>query len=129
MARAGFLYQDHIGARFCIEMLRNAKLAGVWCETLDDITLIWNEAGQAIVEFVQVKSNVLAQMWSVALLCGGGEESIVARSLAQHRCHEPCCFRIPGLLFGRIDARLEETAGPDRSSRGSNDPAPLRSLG
>jgi hypothetical protein len=64
IARAGFLYQDHIGARFCIEMLRNAKLAGVWCETLDDLTLIWTDGGQPTVEFVQVKSNDLGQMWT-----------------------------------------------------------------
>jgi hypothetical protein len=94
IARAGFLYQDHVGARFCIEMLRNAKLAGVWCETLDDITLIWDDCGQPKVEFVQVKSNDLTQMWSVALICAGGKDSIVAHSLAQHRCNEPCCFRI-----------------------------------
>jgi hypothetical protein len=84
IARAGFLYQDHIGARFCIEMLRNTKLAAVWCETLDDITLIWTDCGEATAEFVQVKSNDLGQMWSVALLCDGGKASIVARSLAQH---------------------------------------------
>jgi hypothetical protein len=94
VARAGFLYQDHVGARFCIEMLRNAKLAQVWCETLDDITLIWDDGGKQSVEFVQVKSNELAQMWSIALLCEDGKASIVARSLAQHRCHEPCLFRI-----------------------------------
>jgi hypothetical protein len=46
VARAGFLYQDHVGAGFCIEMLRNTKLTGVWCETLDDITLIWDDGGR-----------------------------------------------------------------------------------
>ena len=95
-ARAGFLYQDHIAARFCIEMLRNPKLTAVWCETLDDITLIWTAEGSGVtVEFVQVKSNELDQMWSISLICEGGTtKSIVARSLAQHRCHEPCCFRV-----------------------------------
>jgi hypothetical protein len=95
VARLGFLYQDHIAARFCIDMLRNPKLLEVWCESLDDITLIWTvEGGGVTVEFVQVKSNELDQMWSVALICDGGTKSIVARSLAQHRCHEPCCFRV-----------------------------------
>jgi hypothetical protein len=94
-ARAGFLYQDHVAARFCIQMLRNPTLAAVWCETLDDITLIWNTpAGAESVEFVQVKSNELDQMWSIALICDGGATSLVAHSLAQHRCHEPCCFRV-----------------------------------
>ena len=93
-ARTGFLYQDHVGARFCIQMLRNPNLAAVWCETLDDITLIWNTPGGETVEFVQVKSNDLDQMWSIALICDGGKKSLVAHSLAQHRCHEPCCFRV-----------------------------------
>jgi hypothetical protein len=34
IARTGFLYQDHIAARFCIEMLRNPNLLEVWCESL-----------------------------------------------------------------------------------------------
>src|ERR1700737_2305707 len=93
-ARSGFLYQDHIAARFCIEMLGNPKLAEVWCETLDDITLLWSEDGDLTVEFVQVKARELSQMWSVALLCSGGSDSIIARSLAQHRCCEACHFRI-----------------------------------
>jgi hypothetical protein len=94
-ARAGFLYQDHVAARFCIEMLRNPQLAEVWCETLDDITLIRTTAkGAETVEFVQVKSHDLSQMWSIALLCADGKKSIIAHSLAQHRCHEPCCFRV-----------------------------------
>lgn len=95
VARTGFLYQDHVAARFCIDMLGNASLVGVWCETLDDITLLWLDAdGGLTIEFVQVKSNELAQMWSVALLCEEGKASILAHSLAQHRCKEPCCFRI-----------------------------------
>jgi Cap4, dsDNA endonuclease domain len=94
-ARAGFLYQDHVAARFCIEMLRNPNLAAVWCETLDDITLLWTPSGGGVtVEFVQVKSIDLGQMWSIALICEGGKKSLVAHSLAQHRCHEPCCFRV-----------------------------------
>ena len=106
IARAGFLYQDHVGARFCIEMLRNTKLAGLWCETLDDITLIWSDGGKSTVEFVQVKSNDLGQMWSVALICEGGKGSIVGRSLAQHRCQEPCCFRIVTRVGVNADLRV-----------------------
>jgi hypothetical protein len=95
IARTGFLYQDHVAARFCIDMLGSASLVGVWCETLDDITLLWlDEDGELTIEFVQVKSNDLGQMWSVAMLCEDGTASILAHSLAQHRCKEPCCFRI-----------------------------------
>ncbi len=107
VARTGFVYQDHVAARFCIDMLRNARLVAVWCETLDDITLLWmGENGQVTVEFVQVKSNDLGQMWSVALICDGGKGSLVARSLAQHRCHEPCCFRVVTRVGVQPDLRV-----------------------
>jgi hypothetical protein len=106
-ARAGFLYQDHVAARFCIEMLRNPNMAAVWCETLDDITLLWSEpGGELTVEFVQVKSHDLDQMWSVALICDGGKKSLVGHSLAQHRCHEPCCFRIVTRVGVQADLRV-----------------------
>jgi len=107
VARTGFVYQDHVAARFCIDMLRNARLVAAWCETLDDITLLWmGENGQVTVEFVQVKSNDLGQMWSVALICDGGKGSLVARSLAQHRCHEPCCFRVVTRVGVQPDLRV-----------------------
>lgn len=94
IARAGFLYQDHIAAKYCIEMLLDPALEQVWCETLDDITLIRRADGTLLIEFVQVKAADLAQMWSVARICDGKQQSLVARSLAQHRCAEPCTFRI-----------------------------------
>jgi hypothetical protein len=106
-SRAGFLYQDHVAARFCIEMLRNSNLAAVWCETLDDITLLWTgPAGELTVEFVQVKSHHLDQMWSVALICDGGDGSLVGHSLTQHRCEEPCCFRIVTRVGVQPDLRV-----------------------
>ena len=95
VARTGFLYQDHVAARFCIEMLSDPCLTEVWCETEDDIVLIWSLCGGTRVEFVQVKSDELSQLWTPALLCSGGEsDSIAAKSLAHDRCSEPCCFRI-----------------------------------
>jgi hypothetical protein len=95
IARSGFLYQDHVAARFCIEMVRDTCLLEVWCETEDDITLLWDRGDGIVVEFVQVKANELSQLWSVALLCAGGAtNSIIAKSLAHDRCEEPCCFRL-----------------------------------
>jgi hypothetical protein len=94
IARQGFLYQDHVAASFCIEMLSDKRLTEVWCETEDDVTLIWQIDGTALVEFVQVKATELDQLWTVALLCNGDEKSIVARSIAHDRCAERCCFRI-----------------------------------
>ena len=54
IARTGFLYQDHVAARFCIEMLSEGSIEEVWCETEDDITLLWGTGGTTVVEFVQV---------------------------------------------------------------------------
>jgi hypothetical protein len=95
VARTGFLYQDHVAARFCIQMLGDPRLTEVWCETEDDVTLLWDFGQGTVVEFVQVKANELDQLWSVSLLCGGGvADSIVAKSLAHDRCVEPCWFRV-----------------------------------
>ena len=94
LARQGFLYQDHVAAAFCIEMLSDERLTEVWCETEDDVTLLWEIDGATLVEFVQVKATEPDQLWTVALLCNGGEKSIVAKSIAHDRCAEPCCFRL-----------------------------------
>jgi len=69
VARDGFDFQDHVVARFCLELLTNFDLLEVWCESQDDITLIWGIDGNQINEFVQVKGNKLAQFWSTSLLC------------------------------------------------------------
>ena len=102
-ARKGFSFQDHIAACFLLEMFENKGLDQVWCETQDDITLIWNANGNERVEFVQAKSNDLNQLWSVAELCKKAKKdtnepksshSILERSLQYDRCKETCCFRI-----------------------------------
>ena len=96
--RIGIGFQDHIAAGFCLDMLTDERLLEVWCESQDDITLIWEVAGQIKVEFVQVKSNELNQLWSVATICNregkGVGHSILEKSLANDRCEEACCFRI-----------------------------------
>ena len=97
-ARQGFLFQDHVAAGFCLEMLLSDALVGVWCETLDDVTLIREEGGEQQVEFVQVKAERLDQLWSVALLCRrDGKKvgsSVLEKLLANDRCREPCRFRV-----------------------------------
>ncbi len=98
IARLGFQYQDHIAALFCLEMLRKPCLAEVWCETHDDIVLLWKCNGGSSVEFVQVKSEDPNQFWSVALLCertaGKAGTSVAERALARARCLEPSRFRM-----------------------------------
>ncbi|MEX0806589.1 MAG: dsDNA nuclease domain-containing protein [Candidatus Binatia bacterium] len=97
-ARQGFLFQDHVAAGFCLEMLLSKNLVAVWCETLDDVTLIRGEVGEQEVEFVQVKGEKIEQLWSVALLCrrDGNKigSSVLEKLLANDRCIEPCWFRV-----------------------------------
>lgn len=103
IARGGFIFQDHVAVRFCLQMIDDPALSQVWCERQDDITLIWNYDSGEEVEFVQVKNNQFDQLWTIAKLCdrektsanqAGVGQSILEKSLAQDRCIEPCCFRI-----------------------------------
>jgi Cap4 dsDNA endonuclease len=95
--RIGIHFQDHVAASYCIEMLRNNDLAEVWCESLDDVTLIYKHDTQEEFVFVQVKSNEFKHLWSVAELCkcdGKGKASILEKSLDYDRGSENCSFRI-----------------------------------
>ena len=68
-ARNGFEFQDHVAAGYCIDMLSDDSLIEVWCETLDDITLIRVSGDDEIFEFVQVKNNRLNHLWSTSGFC------------------------------------------------------------
>lgn len=101
-ARKGFEFQDHVAAGFLIDMLLKPDLLEVWCETHDDITLIWRGNDGHEVEFVQVKALSLNQLWSVAKLTERERKdkksvsgsSILERSMANDRGCEPSRFRI-----------------------------------
>jgi len=102
-ARKGFSFQDHVAACFCLDMLDDEMLLQVWCESQDDITLIWSEDDAEAVEFIQVKKNEPDQLWSAAMLCKReskkGKEvvgsSILEKSLAYDRpFREPRRFRM-----------------------------------
>jgi hypothetical protein len=97
--RKGIAFQDHVALGFCLRLPEDARLLEVWCETQDDITLIWSENDDKIVvEFVQAKSNELNKLWSISDLCAREKRkmgtSIVERSLAYDRCAEPNRFRV-----------------------------------
>lgn len=111
VARHGFLYQDHVGAGFCLDMIELNSLLQVWFETHDDIMLIWQESGDAIkVEFVQVKHENRSSRWSIAALTEREKKkvtqngrlvseavvgsSILEKSLNNSGCKEDTCFRI-----------------------------------
>jgi Cap4 dsDNA endonuclease len=104
IARSGFDFQDHVSAGYCLDMLACEELLAVWCETLDDITLVWRKDSQEKFEFVQVKNNKFSHFWSVAELCKpgkgksgeatiSGSGSILEKSLAHEQGAEPCSFR------------------------------------
>ncbi len=68
--RKGIAFQDHVALSFCLRMLGDVDLVEVWCETQDDITLMWRVQGKGLVaEFVQAKSNELDKLWSISDLC------------------------------------------------------------
>lgn len=102
IARGGFLYQDHVAAAFCLEILTNEGLRAIWCETQDDLVLDRLTDGNGIAELVQVKSDAFDQMWSTAKLYERkirdkqkqAGTSIVERQLARDRGDEPVSFRL-----------------------------------
>lgn len=103
ISRSGFIYQDHVAVFFLLKMTADKSLEEIWCETHDDITLIWcGNQGQEV-EFVQVKNLTLKSFWSVTKLCqrektsvntSGHGASLLEKSFAHDRCSEPCKFRI-----------------------------------
>jgi len=96
--RKGIHFQDHVGAGMCLDMVSNPKFDQVWFETHDDLTLIWKLDDGHEIEFVQVKSDEMDQLWSPARLCARENDkagtSILERSLANDRASEPCKFRM-----------------------------------
>lgn len=115
-ARIGFLYQDHIAASYLLAMAQDPELAEVWCESFDDLTLLWHQPPNQVLEFVQVKSSDLGKFWSVADLCrqqketskssktnvasngsrqsGKPKASLFEQSLAHDNYSEDCRFRV-----------------------------------
>jgi len=53
-ARQGFSFQDHVAARYVLQLVDNPTLLEVICEAHDDIVLIWR--GQAVT-YVQAKND------------------------------------------------------------------------
>lgn len=128
VARDGFDFQDHVAARFCLEMLDDPSLHEVWCETQDDITLIWETKEGRKNEFIQVKGNKLDQLWSLALLCqkekkqetNSAPASIYEKLLANDRFSEKSLFRIVTRMEVKKELRLLKTPinSPARNPEG-----------
>lgn len=127
IARHGFDVQDHVAAGFLLSMIETPELLHVWCETHDDITLIWQGSSIEEIEFIQVKSNELDQLWSVSKLCDREKKdkspkagtSIYERSLVNDRCVEPCRFRLVTCrpVHSDLSALTLPHSAPDRASK------------
>lgn len=111
-------------------MAMSSDLKEVWCETHDDITLIWCRSGIDEVEFVQVKDIDLDQLWSIAKLCQRDDSnpgsSILEKSMGEERCSEPCRFRIVTSLG--VKNELEILSLPYESIRRSGNPSEYQIL-
>ena len=79
-------------------MVLSDRIREVWCETLDDITVLRQQGESEVAEFVQVKAQGSDQLWSVSQLCQRNSASpgtsILEKSLANDRCREDCSFSI-----------------------------------
>jgi len=59
IARSGFSYQDEIAVGFLLEMIEDASLLKVHCETHDDLILVRaaGSGAERVAEYVQVKAE------------------------------------------------------------------------
>lgn len=110
-ARVGLALQDHVAVSYLLQMLRQAELQQVWCETEDDITLLWGDGDKLdYVEFVQVKGENPGQFWSVSTLCQRDRQrpgtSVLEKSLAHDRCKEDSRFRLVTAVDVNADLQL-----------------------
>jgi hypothetical protein len=116
-ARKGFSFQDHVAVGFLLDLIEDADLQEVWCESQDDVTLLWDGA-EKYVEFVQVKAIELNQLWSIAELTKKKKEqtktghdrkpSILERSLDYDRYIESSRFRMVTTLRPNDDLKALE---------------------
>ena len=120
IARNGFEFQDHVAAGYCIDMLNEENLIEVWCETLDDITIIHISGNDEVFEFIQVKSNQLNHLWSIAEFCKQEStkenkktikkinSSIFEKLFANERAEakERCLFRMVTAFEVKDDLRI-----------------------
>ena len=127
-ARIGFAFQDHVAASYLIELLEEPTLLEVWCETHDDITLIRQGQPSQEVEFVQVKSHALDQLWSVAILSRPdrkngkvqhGQFDLTSGPSPTTAASEPCRFRLVTCLPPNSDLNVLQLPhdAPDRTAK------------
>lgn len=100
--RIGFKYQDHVGAGFVIDMLRDGMLFQVEFETADDLTLRWRNHDAEIIEYVQVKTTEDDKKWSMKEIMDR-DKSRVGSSLAEKSLN--CDKQDGGVQFRFVSRR------------------------
>jgi hypothetical protein len=112
IARTGFNYQDEIAVGYLLDMLEDASILKVHCETHDDIILVSQNPSstQAVAEYVQVKGSEEDKYWSVADLCvkvkGKAGSSLYETSLERDKHCEQSRFRIVTLRPVNQDLKI-----------------------
>lgn len=117
--RRGFRFQDHVAARFLIQLLQQPSLVQVECETGDDIALRWDDGLIRRNEYVQVKTTDDNSKWSLTELCqrspaSAKGTSLVERSLASEQFPGSSLFRFVTVRDVRSDLLPLKTARADR---------------
>jgi hypothetical protein len=100
--RIGYDFQAHVAAGFVLDMLSDATLQQVECETGDDVTLRWEREGRQEIEYVQVKTSDGDSRWGIQELASRTNavagSSLMEKSLA--------CDAFPGNpLFRFVSTR------------------------
>lgn len=99
--------------------MEDPHLVEVWCESQDDITLIWEAApGSESVEYVQVKGQ-MSRAWSVAFLCSAEaaeeEESDLDGADSKKKNSAPSA--LPETIVEKLMANDRSNDGVDISFR------------
>jgi hypothetical protein len=102
IARKGFIYQDHVGTRYLLNLILATDDCDIIFENEDDIVKIEKTTTPVIVEMIQVKSNNLDSRWSVSQILN---LEVLQKSLKRGRCSEEVKYRV--ITSYDVDSDLE----------------------
>jgi hypothetical protein len=124
--RIGASFQDHVAAKYCIEMLgEGCEHSQVWCESHDDIVLVFYQNSIWRCEFVQAKASMSHGLWSKHELGRktknkkGVSKPCIIERLLQHDCVPCSCgFRLVTRENTNEDLKILKAplGSPDRIS-------------
>jgi hypothetical protein len=102
IARKGFIYQDHVGVRYLLDLALASDDCDILLENEDDLVVIHKTRIPVFVEMIQVKSNNLDSRWSISQLLS---KEVLQKSLQRGKCSEEVTYRI--ITSYDIDSELE----------------------